>query len=233
MAKVYIKLFYDFIEMTEPLTHEERGRLVLAMLEYAQNKQVPDDALTGNERVLFPMFRRMVDWELDSYAKLCDQNSRNGKKGGRPKKPGITQNNPSVFPETEKSQEQEQDQEQDQEQEQEQEQEKEPGRGCAEAPHAPALDEVLDYCRENGMSVNGETFWNFYQAVGWQVGSRPIRDWRAQLRVWASRESQGTSPAREAASARGAASPGGQPLPGTTQPGPRPSRPRPAPPTPR
>ena len=56
------------------------------------------------------------------------------------------------------------------------------------------------------MSVNGETFWNFYQAVGWQVGSRPIRDWRAQLRVWASRESQGTSPAREAASALGAAS---------------------------
>ena len=53
------------------------------------------------------------------------------------------------------------------------------------------------------MPVNGETFWNFYQAVGWQVGSRPIRDWRAQLRVWASRESQGTSPAREAASARG------------------------------
>ena len=200
MAKVYIKLFYDFIEMTEPLTHEERGRLVLAMLEYAQNKQVPDDALTGNERVLFPLFRRMVDWELDSYAKLCDQNSRNGKKGGRPKKPGITQNNPSVFPETEKSQEQEQDQEQ------EQEQEKEPGRGCAEAPHAPALDEVLDFCRENGMSVNGETFWNFYQAVGWQVGSRPIRDWRAQLRVWASRESQGTSPAREAASALEAAS---------------------------
>ena len=93
MAKVYIKLFYDFIEMTEPLTHEERGRLVLAMLEYAQNKQVPDDALTGNERVLFPLFRRMVDWELDSYAKLCDQNSRNGKKGGRPKKPGITHKN--------------------------------------------------------------------------------------------------------------------------------------------
>ena len=52
------------------------------------------------------------------------------------------------------------------------------------------------------MPVNGETFWNFYQAVGWQVGSRPIRDWRAQLRVWASRESQGTSPARGAASAR-------------------------------
>ena len=56
------------------------------------------------------------------------------------------------------------------------------------------------------MSVNGETFWNFYQAVGWQVGSRPIRDWRAQLRVWASRESQGTGSAREAPSARGAAS---------------------------
>jgi hypothetical protein len=74
MAKVYIKLFYDFIEMTEPLTHEERGRLVLAMLEYAQNKQVPDDALTGNERVLFPLFRRMVG-KIAPPAALARHNS--------------------------------------------------------------------------------------------------------------------------------------------------------------
>jgi hypothetical protein len=208
----YIMLYHDFLETTQALTDAERGRLIVAMVEFARDGRADESALVGNERVLFPVFRRQIERDARAYESRVQANSRNGKKGGRPKKPGKTQNNPSVSAESEKSQEKEKDKEKEEYKDKEKEKDKykdkdkEPGRGCAEAPHAPALDEVLDYCRENGMSVNGETFWNFYQAVGWQVGSRPIRDWRAQLRVWASRESQGTSPARGSASALGAAS---------------------------
>ena len=208
----YIMLYHDFLETTQALTDAERGRLIVAMVEFARDGRADESALVGNERVLFPVFRRQIERDARAYEARVQANSRNGKKGGRPKKPGKTQNNPSVSAESEKSQEKEKDKEKEEYKDKEKEKDKykdkdkEPGRGCAEAPHAPALDEVLDFCRENGMPVNGETFWNFYQAVGWQVGSRPIRDWRAQLRVWASRESQGTSPARGAASARGATS---------------------------
>ena len=55
------------------------------------------------------------------------------------------------------------------------------------APHAPALDDVLNFCRENRLRTNPQTFWNHYQAVGWCAGGRPIRDWQAKLREWEAR----------------------------------------------
>ncbi len=198
----YIMLYNDFMETTQALTDAERGRLIAAMIEFARDGRVDDSALVGNERVLFPVFRRQIERDARAYETRVQANSANGKKGGRPKKAKETQNNPSVFPETEKSQEKEK----EKEEYKDKDKDKDKGRAGARAPHAPALDEVLDFCRENGLSVNGETFWNYYQSVGWQAGNRPIRNWRAHLRVWASRESQGANPDRGDATARGAAS---------------------------
>ena len=189
----YIMLHSDFMETTEVLTDAERGRLVAAMIEFARSGRADESALVGNERVLFPVFRRQIERDERAYEARVQKNTANGKKGGRPRKAAKTQNNPPVSPKTEKRQEKEEYKEKYKEEykEKEKEKEKEVGRGGAKAPQAPALDEVLDYCRENNLSVNGETFWNYYQAVGWRSGSRPIRDWQAQLRVWAARNARG------------------------------------------
>ena len=56
------------------------------------------------------------------------------------------------------------------------------------APHTPGLDDVLDFCRDNGLKTDPHTFWNHYQAVGWRAGGRPIRDWQAKLREWEARD---------------------------------------------
>lgn len=40
MALEYIKVFYDWEEATETLTYEERGRLIIAMLQYAKGKEL-------------------------------------------------------------------------------------------------------------------------------------------------------------------------------------------------
>ena len=54
MALCYLKLFYDMLDEVEPLSMEERGRLMTAMLQYARDgaSTLP---LTGAERILFPM----------------------------------------------------------------------------------------------------------------------------------------------------------------------------------
>ncbi len=185
MAKTYIKLHYDFIEMTEALTDAERGRLVVGLLEYARRGETPEETLVGNERFLFPILRRFVDWEHASYEAMIKQNAQNGKKGGRPKKANKTQNNPTDYSEPVKSQEQEQEQEKEQEHEQEQE------KGCvipgAGAPHTPALEDVLDFCKANGLRTDPHIFWNHYQANGWKSGGHPIRNWQAKLRQWEAR----------------------------------------------
>ena len=182
MAKAYILMYFDFIEATEGLSDEECGRLVKAMLAYARDGEVPEAALVGNERFLFPTFRLQLDRDSRAYETRVLQNAINGRKGGRPRKDENDEINPTVISETEKSQDKDKDEDKDEDKE------KECVSQGACAPHSPALDDVLDFCRENGLKTDPHTFWNHYQAVGWRAGGRPIRDWQAKLREWETRD---------------------------------------------
>ena len=107
MAKNYIMLHYDFNEATQSLSDAECGRLVKAMVEYARGGEVPESALVGSERHIFPMFRLQIDRDNHAYEARVLQNAVNGRKGGRPRKDTGDENdeiNPTVILETEKSQ---------------------------------------------------------------------------------------------------------------------------------
>lgn len=60
----------------------------------------------------------------------------------------------------------------------------------------PSLDEVKDYCRERGNSIDPETFIDFYSAKGWKVGNQPMKDWKACVRTWEKRDNR-ASPKEE------------------------------------
>ena len=53
---------------------------------------------------------------------------------------------------------------------------------------APSVDEVRDYCRERGNSIDAETFVDFYASKGWKVGNSPMKDWQSAIRTWEKRE---------------------------------------------
>ena len=55
----YLKVFTDFKEFMEPLNDEEKGRLFVAMLDYAQDGSEP--GLEGNERFVWAMAKRIID----------------------------------------------------------------------------------------------------------------------------------------------------------------------------
>lgn len=80
MALSYLKIRANFDEITEALTDEEKGRLLLAMVRYAQDGEEPQ--LTGAERILWPVFRADIIREKE----ICQTLAENGKKGGRPRK---------------------------------------------------------------------------------------------------------------------------------------------------
>ena len=49
----------------------------------------------------------------------------------------------------------------------------------------PTAEEVHEYCRERGNSVDAQRFYDFYTANGWCQGrGKPIKDWRAAVRTW-------------------------------------------------
>lgn len=80
MAKCYVKAYYDWIEQTSALSDAEKGRLFIAILEYARSGREPENS--GREGLVFPAFKATIDRENEISA----IRSENGAKGGRPVK---------------------------------------------------------------------------------------------------------------------------------------------------
>ena len=54
----------------------------------------------------------------------------------------------------------------------------------------PTIEELREFIAENGYSVDAQRFIDYYTANGWKVGRNPMKDWKATVRTWASRDSQ-------------------------------------------
>ncbi len=66
----------------------------------------------------------------------------------------------------------------------------------------PSLEEITAYCEERGGKVNPQQFFDFYESKGWRVGNQPMKDWRACVRTWETRENAPRGGARRAPSAK-------------------------------
>lgn len=126
MSRCYIKAFFDWIEQTAALEDDERGRLFVAILEYARSGIVLE--MKGRESILFPVFKSQIDRDAEASAKQ----SENGKKGGRPKtKRNQTKPNETNEKPTKTNKEEEEDKEEDKEKDKDKEEDKE------ETPFSP------------------------------------------------------------------------------------------------
>lgn len=52
----------------------------------------------------------------------------------------------------------------------------------------PTILEIKNYCIERKNSVDAEKFFNFYESKGWMVGKNKMKDWKACVRTWESKE---------------------------------------------
>lgn len=77
MKKCYVKAYFDWIEQTAALSDAERGRLFIAILEYARSGLEPK--LEGRESILFPTFKVTIDRDNERSQIYAD----NGSLGGR------------------------------------------------------------------------------------------------------------------------------------------------------
>ena len=76
MAERYIPLFLDFNETTQDLTDEECGRLIRAVVRYA-NGEDTEPLLTGVERIAF----RFMKGNVDRNIQLSETRADAGRKG--------------------------------------------------------------------------------------------------------------------------------------------------------
>lgn len=48
----------------------------------------------------------------------------------------------------------------------------------------PAVDEISAYCKERKNTIDPEAFFDHYESVGWKVGTKPMKNWKACVRTW-------------------------------------------------
>lgn len=52
----------------------------------------------------------------------------------------------------------------------------------------PTIEEIETYISENSYSISSKAFYDYYEANGWMVGRNKMKDWRAAIRSWNSKE---------------------------------------------
>lgn len=148
----YIKIYPDFINVVQELDNGARGRLLLAIMQYA-NGEEPDE-LTGAERIAYIVLKGQIDRDADAYEANAKKQSENGKKGGRPKKDeeiekpkkptAFSENpkNPPLFSETQRKPKKP---EKEEEKEKEEDKNKNKNKSVRETPHTLFARLLPDY----------------------------------------------------------------------------------------
>jgi len=77
----YIKIYADFIDIVRELDNGARGRLFLAIMQYA-NGEEPDD-LTGGEKIAFLTIKGQINRDRDAYASTSEKRSIAGQSGAK------------------------------------------------------------------------------------------------------------------------------------------------------
>ena len=77
-------LYYDYRKHLSLLTDEERGKLLIALLDYGEHGTEPE--LEGAALMAFSFISGQMDRDAEKYAETCKKRSEAGKQGGRPKK---------------------------------------------------------------------------------------------------------------------------------------------------
>ena len=52
----------------------------------------------------------------------------------------------------------------------------------------PSLDEVENYCILRKNNIDANSFIDFYESKGWQIGKEKMKSWKACVRTWESRQ---------------------------------------------
>jgi len=52
----------------------------------------------------------------------------------------------------------------------------------------PTLEEIRQYITEQNYTIDPERFFDYYESNGWKVGKNPMKDWKACIRSWQSKD---------------------------------------------
>lgn len=174
MPKAYISLYYSYREQLEILPDDERGKLVIALLDYAQNGTIPE--LSGASMMAFAFIKSQIDRDAEKYEARCTKNRENIRKRWNTDDTNEYDGIQSYTKHTK---------------EKEKEKEKESVIGQSETAQTthtkfrpPTVDEIAAYCQERSNGIDPQRFFDYNEARGWMLGKSKMKDWKATVRTW-------------------------------------------------
>ena len=160
----YIKIFTDFRDTVSVLNDAEKGRLLAAMLLYAETGAVPE-RFAGNECFLWPAAMQSIDRMAETAEREEKKETKKRREG--PEKRGEEMRREEMREEGKRD---------------------ETGKERRFIPPTP--EEVEAYCRSQDFRINPRLFHDHYTANGWTIKGQPMKDWKACVRTWEAREKQ-------------------------------------------
>ena len=173
MAREYVPIFFDWLDVTQDLTSEEKGNLIDAVVAYASGQEY-EHLLTGGVRIAFRFLKGQVD--RNNAISEARSNARANKPEQNETNDNKQEQNESNSPK-----------EKEKEKEKENKNDKEKKSRTKFTP--PTVDEVAAYCRERGNGIDPEYFVAYYAKQDWCLANgRKMSDWKMAVITWEKKE---------------------------------------------
>lgn len=204
-----MNIYDSIVDSIQELDAATRGEIYTAVIEYLRFEREPDlEAMSQIARVLFMSFKPNLENQVAQSKRAKKPRPGSRKKGMEPNAsqdsavsyPNASRNLTESYPNASRSLAESYPNANEQEQEQEIEKPSASAEGKKRASRfvPPTPGEVDAYIAEKGFTgFTGQQFVDHYEANGWMRGKSKVRDWKACVRTWATRE-RGPSRARAA-----------------------------------
>lgn len=176
MAREYVPIFFEWLDVTQDLTAEEKGNLIDAVVSYASGSEFEHLLCGAPCKIAF----RFLKGQVDRNAAISDV--RRQARQGKTQQPVLDVIKPQQTITNDNKTEQT-----TSNLPKEKEKEKENKKDVMEPQRRftpPTVEDVRAYCTERGNNVDPERFVDFYTAKGWRVGNQAMKDWKAAVRTW-------------------------------------------------
>lgn len=203
MRKNSFVIYTDCLEQLEVIPDAERGVLFLEVLKYARTGVVPniDNPFL---KALFLGFKNQIDRDCAKYDEVCKKRAEAGRNGGNQRVANLKQQqaNESNCKQDQaiaskclkveanasntQANQADNDNESDNVNDNDIDIKKSKGKTSRFTP--PTIQEIEDYIKEKGYSVDAEAFFAFYDSNGWLVGKNKMKSWKSAITTWAKRE---------------------------------------------
>lgn len=186
------KMFSHQRAVIESVSDADVGKGLKAAFRYFDDGEINPEDLSQAAFTIFCVMRPYIDESKKDYEESVLYGRRGGLArtgNGSPPNPPLDPLSPPIAPLTEAKAEADAEAEADTEREGEGENTTDkPARSARFVP--PTVEEVRAYCQERQNGIDAQRFVDYYASNGWKVGKNAMKDWKASVRTWETRDRQ-------------------------------------------